>query len=131
MHHPLASIIVPPARGFRRLAGCLLLVFSTAATQAVPASFRYYRFTPTKLRDGVANSVQLSEFEFFLGASPSGAPNASNPGGNNPGSETAPNAVDGDVNTKWLDFNKGALVFDFGAAESIEQRAKPEPVASA
>jgi hypothetical protein len=64
--------------------------------------------------------VQLAEFEFHLGATQTGAPVATNPGGRNPGAETPPKAVDGDIDTKWLDFNKGPLVFDFGAPESID-----------
>ena len=101
---------------------CIFLICLVA--QAVVASsvtYRYYRFTPTKLRNnGAANSVQMAEFEFYLAGVETSAPTASNPGGNNPGGETPPNVVDGSLGTKWLDFNKGALIFDFGSPEEID-----------
>jgi hypothetical protein len=102
------------------IAAVFVFLVSACAAEAGSASYRYYRFTPVKLRDGGANSVQLAEFEFHLGAAQTGAPVATNPGGRNPGAETPPKAVDGDIDTKWLDFNKGPLVFDFGAPESID-----------
>lgn len=80
------------------------------------ANFRYYRFTPTALRNAtVANSVQLAEFELYAGHVLRGGASASNPGGNNPGGESPAQAVDGNLGTKWLDFNKfTGLVLDFG-----------------
>lgn len=90
-------------------------------------NFRYFRFSPTKLRDdGAANSTQLAEFDLFLGGGSVVAGSGvvvTNPGGNNPGGEEPVNAADGDTGTKWLDFNKGALVYDFGGSASIDAYA--------
>ncbi len=78
--------------------------------------YRYYRFRTTKLRDeATANSIQLAELALFEeGARLTGAI-VSNPGGNNPVGEEAFRADDDDPATKWLDFNRGALVYDFGS----------------
>jgi hypothetical protein len=95
---------------------CIHLTIIGAAFESAAGevSYRYFRFTPTKLRnDNSANSVQLAEFQILLrGQAISGAV-ASNPGGDNPGGEQPLHGVDGDTGTKWLDFNKGALILDF------------------
>ena len=80
------------------------------------ANFRYYRFTPTELRNTAgANSVQLAEFELYANTTPLVGAIASNTGGNSPGAESPAQAVDGDLGTKWLDFTKfTGLVLDFG-----------------
>jgi hypothetical protein len=85
-------------------------------TVRTPGTFvyRYYSFVPTAFR-GVDDSVQLSEFEVQLGGVRLAGATASNPGGNSPGGEGPAQANDGDVNSKWLDFNKSRLVLDFGA----------------
>jgi hypothetical protein len=75
--------------------------------------YRYYRFTPTVLRESDANSIQLAELSFFNGAARQVGATITNPGGSNPSTEMPANANDGDTSTKWLDFNKGALVYDF------------------
>ena len=49
-----------------------------------------------------------------------GIPSAWNPGGSNPGGETPDLAVDGSLTTKWLDFNQGPLIFDFGSAATVD-----------
>jgi len=99
----------------------LLLVVSCGQLIAGSASHQYFRFTPTKLRDNAAaNSVQLAEVQVFSGATQLSGATASNPGGNNPGGEAPPNAVDGSITTKWLDFNKGALVPNFGGLVTID-----------
>ncbi len=93
------------------------LMFATFTHGARGEAFRYFRFTPTQLRDGsAANSVQLAEFEVYAGATRLTGATASNPGGSNPAPETPAEAVDGNLSTKWLDFNKGPLVLDFGHA---------------
>ena len=80
-----------------------------------PAVYRYFRFTPTLLRGGAsADSVQISEFQMLLEAVPLVATSAANPGGNSPGGENPSMAIDGNLNTKWLDFNKAPLVLDYG-----------------
>lgn len=85
------------------------------------STWRYVRFTPDKLRDSSsANSIQLAEFAFFHGASPVAVSAVSNPGGDNPEFESPHLVIDGDPDTKWLDFNKGGLVFDFGAPATID-----------
>jgi hypothetical protein len=101
---------------------CLLAPLAHAAEK----SFQYFRFTPTQLRNvpGQSNSIQLSEFQFKLGANvlPMTGVTVSNPGGSNPGSGNEnPNRVaDGQIGTKWLDFNKQSLVFNFGSTVTID-----------
>ena len=83
--------------------------------------YRYYRFTPTKLRnDTTANSVQLSELAFYYSGSRLLSAAVSNPGGSNPQNETPELANDNNTSTKWLDFNKGALVYDFFSNQFID-----------
>jgi hypothetical protein len=86
-------------------------------------NFRYVRFTPTKLRnDASSNSIQLSEFYLVDGITVLTPVSATNPGGNNPagGNEGPDKAIDGNFGTKWLDFNKKALVLDLGAAVNFD-----------
>ena len=68
-----------------------------------------------------ANSVQLAEIEFQVAGVTVEAVAAENPGGENPGSETPPMAIDGSLNTKWLDFLKGPLIVDLGSSLRLEQ----------
>ena len=92
--------------------------------QAVEKSYRYFRFTPLQLRNspGQANSIQLSEFQFTLAGAtlPMAGVTVTNPGGSNPGGEPPANIIDGQVSTKWLDFNKRGLVFDFGSTVTAD-----------
>ena len=88
--------------------------------QAWEVEYRYYRFTPTQLRVSNDCCVQLAEFEFLLGGIKVGSPIVWNPGGRNPNGETPDFAVDGSLTTKWLDFNQGSLVFDFGSAMTVD-----------
>ncbi|MGH1486108.1 MAG: PA14 domain-containing protein [Cellvibrionaceae bacterium] len=76
--------------------------------------YRYYRFTPTTLRDVNADSVQLAELTFYNDNTRLDSATILNPLGNNPANEQAEKVNDNNVNTKWLDFNKGALIYDFG-----------------
>lgn len=86
-----------------------------------PQAFRYYRFTPTQLRDdATATGVQISEFAFFYSGSQLIAPAASNPGGSFTVDEAPDKVGDADLFTRWHDSNKGALVFDFGADTPID-----------
>jgi len=80
-----------------------------------PAIYRYFRFTPTKLRNDAADSVQLAEFQMLLDGAPIAGADASNPGGSNPSGEAPGQAVDDSLNTKWLDFTKSPLVVDYGS----------------
>ena len=87
--------------------------------QAGTVQYRYYRFTPTQLRVPNDCCVQLAEFEFLLGGIKANTPIVWNPDGRNPNGETPDLAVDGSLTTKWLDFNQGSLVFDFGSAMTV------------
>jgi hypothetical protein len=81
------------------------------------AGYQYYRFTPIALRGGeTADSVQLSELTFYQNGVRMPAAVITNPNGFNPGSEGPENADDGSELTKWLDFNQGALIYDYGQA---------------
>lgn len=100
------------------------LVVRTVAGGSV--TFRYVRFTPTKLRDdNAANSIQLSEFQILDGATALTPVAATNPGGDNPGGggEGPDKAIDGNFGSKWLDFNKRSLVVDLGASVSFDNYA--------
>ncbi|MEN8773779.1 MAG: discoidin domain-containing protein [Akkermansiaceae bacterium] len=91
-----------------------------AVTQSA-STYRYFRFTMLKLRNGVVtNPIQLSEFRFSNGGT-SVVPSAvANPGGDSPAGEGAANIIDGNDFTKWLDFNRQPLVFDFGSPTAID-----------
>ncbi|MDG2324900.1 MAG: lamin tail domain-containing protein [Akkermansiaceae bacterium] len=96
-----------------------LLVVAWSSLRAGEVEYRYYRFTPTQLRVTNDCCVQLAEFEFLLDGVKVGNPSVLNPGGSNPNGETPDLAVDGSLTTKWLDFNQGPLVFDFGSATTV------------
>jgi hypothetical protein len=95
----------------------------TATVTLVPAgAFRYFRLVPTALRNPTsANSVQLAEFQMLLGGVRIGGATASNPGGDSPGGETPAEGNDNNLDTKWLDYNKGALVLDFGTSVAADR----------
>lgn len=94
------------------------------------ATYELIRFTPLRLAEtlpffGGANSVQIADFQFFnddvtLDLSPTGLnPSVSNPGGNFPGAEGPEKLIDGNPGTKWLDFNKAPIIFDFGSGTPV------------
>ncbi|MBC8125542.1 MAG: PQQ-dependent sugar dehydrogenase, partial [Gloeobacteraceae cyanobacterium ES-bin-144] len=101
--------------------------FIAAGVTPPSPTHRYYRFTPTQVRNATtADSVQLAEFHFrFAGDSivGGGLPIVTNPGGNNPVGEGAPNLVDSNTSTKWLDKNKLPAVFDFVTPVEIDSYA--------
>ncbi len=103
----------------------LILAAAVVSADAAEKTHRYFRFQQTKLRSSTANSIQVSEFEFKLGGTALDMTGvvATNPGGANPGggNEGPEKSIDLDVNTKWLDFNKQAIVFDFGAPVTIDE----------
>lgn len=107
----------------RALFLAFLPVFAAAA-DAAEKTYQYYRFQPTKLRDtpNIANSIQLSEFEFMLGNTilDLTGVTVTNPGGNSPGPEQPTNLIDQSTGSKWLDFNKQSVVFDFGEPTTID-----------
>ncbi len=90
------------------------------------ANFRYYRFTQRKLRNGTAaNSIQLADFHFvndYVLLDLTGV-TVTNPGGNFPAAEGPANLIDANSATKWLDFNRAPVVFDFGAPTEIDAYA--------
>jgi len=87
-----------------------------------PVSYRYVRFTPVKLRNSAAaNSIQLSEFFFLDGFGTVPVESAQNPFGNTPGAEGVENLIDNTVSTKWLDFNRSEVIFDFGSIQQFDQ----------
>ncbi|WP_193213681.1 CotH kinase family protein [Luteolibacter marinus] len=101
------------------LTASLLLAF---AADAFAVNYQYYRFSTERTRSGSSRNrtVQLSEFSFFSSTGPVAAvPAVSNPGGNNPDGEGPANLVDGNVNTKWLDFNRSPVVFNFGTPTNV------------
>jgi len=107
--------------------GAFVLVLMMAAATSLEAAqktHRYFKFEQTKLR-GTANSIQVSEFQFKLAGTALNLTSvvATNPGGSNPsgGGEGPEKIKDGSVDTKWLDFNKKAIVFDFGVATTVDE----------
>ncbi len=95
-----------------------------ADARLIPTTFpgyRYYRFTPTQLRDDAgANSVQLSEFSLYQGATRTLAFAVTNPGGNNGSNDSAGRVNDENTNTKWRDTNRQPLVLDMGQNVEID-----------
>lgn len=93
--------------------GNILELLTTTNVKTI--NYRYYKFLPTLLRSTGSNSVQFSELSLRNSGVRVNYTNAvaTNPGGSNPGGETPNYAIDNNVNTKFLDFNKGPLVIDF------------------
>ncbi len=93
------------------------------------AQFQYIKWEIVK-RKGSSNSIQASEFRTILNGVavlwPVGS-SATNPGGNNPGSEGPEKVIDSNLNTKWLDFafsaggqdGSSVLVVDVGAGQTV------------
>lgn len=82
--------------------------------------FRYYRWTPTQLRASNADSVQLAELALYQQGQRLLNANVSNPNGNNPFNEEPDKVNDNQTRSKWLDFNKGALVYNFNQPVAID-----------
>ena len=77
---------------------------------------RYVRFTPLAFRNASTASTQLAEFEFFLGDTKIPVASVQNKGGRTPTAEGPANIIDGSPTTKWLDFNRRGMIFDFGVS---------------
>lgn len=95
------------------------LVTATGET----ASYRYYRFTVTEVRDRSArgsNMVQLAELNFFSGEERLTSAKITNPDGSNPRNEEPFRANDGNKSTKWLDFRITPLIYDFGSPVQVD-----------
>ncbi len=85
-----------------------------------PASFRYVRFNLKKTKGGNAPIIsQVAEFQFFNGASQVLVNSAANDGGYSPSGEAPQYIIDGDINTKWLNFETRGLIFDFGSTKTF------------
>ncbi|MEZ4332639.1 MAG: NPCBM/NEW2 domain-containing protein [Myxococcota bacterium] len=88
------------------------------------SGYRYYRFHPTRLRDGAtANAIQLAELALWRADVRQHALAVTNPGGNSAPGEEPERADDADVATIWRDFNRGSLVYDMGARVEIDAYA--------
>ena len=76
---------------------CTLCALAQPIAVGVEVTYSYYRFLPTEVRDDTsANSVQLSEVEFYHNGNfvlDAAFPFVSNPGGSNPGGEGPGNAI--------------------------------------
>lgn len=110
---------------FRTCAVLAATLLPAVAIFAAEATHRYFRFNPTLLREApaAANSIQLSEFEFvhLSTALDVAGVTVTNPGGDSPAGEPPANIIDLNTSSKWLDFNKGPLVFDFGTPVTIDE----------
>lgn len=117
-----------------------MLIFSAGAREvlAVNQTYRYIKWEVTKRKSTTdecagTHCIQAAEFVLLLNGSnvswPSGT-SASNPGGNNPSGETAAQAIDSNLSTKWLDRNfnsdggdsqtgSAVLLIDTGSGNSV------------
>ncbi|MDB6076535.1 MAG: symbB [Akkermansiaceae bacterium] len=83
------------------------------------STFRYVRYKTLKTRDETTTTwTQLTEFAFYNSTGQVTPVGVQNPGGaTNPNvPEDASKVIDNDLTTKWLDYNKAPLIFDFGAS---------------
>ncbi len=125
----------PPSNSIERE---LKVTYGDISSPSPPAGYRYVRWIITKKKTAVSDCggagngcVQVSELVLLQNESPVSWPGATsviNPGGNNPVGETPPNLKDGDIGTKWLDFNfagvdnqngSSVLIFDTGFGNSV------------
>ena len=86
-----------------------------------PAGFAHIRFTPKRLRSYSAGSVQLSELQLFAGSKRLQLSRITNPKGRNPEQQKPPNLIDGNVTTKWLDFNKAFVILDLQDSARVDR----------
>jgi len=86
------------------------------AIESYAGNYRYYQFTPIKLRGAGAPAVQFSELNLrYNGIRVDySTAIASNPGGASTGATGPGIAIDGSIYTKMYDSNKKSLVIDFG-----------------
>lgn len=86
------------------------------AIESYAGNYRYYQFTPIKLRGAGAAAVQFSELNLrYNGIRVDySTATASNPGGASTGATGPGKAIDGLTTTKLFDPNKKSLVIDFG-----------------
>ncbi|WP_411847194.1 CotH kinase family protein [Roseibacillus persicicus] len=100
---------------------CLACLGLLCCSVSADVTFQYYRFVPLQLRDNGVSMIQLADFTFYSEDGPlEETPLVTNPGGNNPDNERPANLTDFDSGTKWLDFNRQALIFHFPAPVTID-----------
>ena len=97
-----------------------LIPITALNTWAADATYQYYRFTTTQTAG--ESMIQVSEFDLINDGNKVDYTNltVSNPGGSSPGGEEPPKVIDGNINTKWLDFNIAPLIFTFDAPVTID-----------
>lgn len=86
------------------------------------STFQYIRFTPTKIKEATAGSIQLAEMYFYNNGASVLPTSVTNPGGLNAvtAAEGANKVFDRNTATKWLDSQVKPLVFNFGAPVTID-----------
>ncbi len=82
---------------------------------AADGAYQFYRFQPTKTRNG-GSRVHLGEMRFYRGgvAVPMGEVAVSGVNGNSPAQSGPGNLVDGTLRARWTDLGLGGVQFDFG-----------------
>jgi autotransporter-associated beta strand protein len=106
------------------LPAILLAIIAPLAWGQATFTYRYYRWTPTALRNNTtSNSIQVAEFLFRRAGAPvswSGA-SVTVSGGNSPTNEPPANLIDGSAATKWLNFNKFTpVLFTFPTPTGVD-----------
>jgi len=94
---------------------------NTAGSFSCKCGYQYFKFEVTALRN--SDTVQLAELNIYDDSNViTGTTLISNPGGDSPGNEQPSNAFDGNIYTKWLNFNglTGSLLFSFDAETEID-----------
>ncbi|HLX62492.1 MAG TPA: C25 family cysteine peptidase [Planctomycetota bacterium] len=105
----------------------LILLTALVSTEAYGQAYQYYKFTPTARRGGGISIVQMSELQVSFNFTRIAAVAVTNPGGDNPGTESPPNLNDNDLTTKALDFNDlgntslNSFILNMGAPTQITE----------
>jgi len=84
-------------------------------------NYRYYKFTPTALRDASASGVQISELDLrYNGVRVDySTATASNVGSTNPAAELVVNAIDNLTTTKSYDHQRKPIIINFGTPTRV------------
>ncbi len=91
------------------------------------SAYRYWRWYITGRRGADNAGIQVSEWDWMNGNSPTNV-TPTNPSGSNPSGEGPAQAVDNSTNSKWLDFNFGGTVTNVNNGFSILQFDFGSPV---
>jgi len=94
--------------------------WTKAPVDAQGPPWQYFKFSTLATRDQEADSVQLMEIFFYADGQkiPAMGVSATDPLGYTPPSEGADKAVDGNIATKWLDFQKQYLLISYATPVS-------------